>query len=315
MESLDKTDTFFDTGVTSPQAAKVLRAVVTGKTGLLVFKKLLSISNDPVVKTFHCGVALLSSGLLIDLSRNKEIGRVKSRECEVVKTEEGFLISDWDGQKPIFDYVSKNGLERVSLMLNISSRKFLSYENRLFAVTEQGLTELVVNVFSKPILSTRQTWGVMVNSTKWFNGVGIQDTMGAIYLIAPFGNEYCGQVRVRELDSLKVIQAKSGNRYVSLVVVAKDGSYRIVELTFDSDYKTYKVTEVPIDSPEQNLAILPKGVCARIVKDGELEILVPTKGVINRIEDSNLGTDVVISNWRDQVVYIHDGDLWSMSMK
>ncbi len=304
----------FDTGVTTPLAAKVMRVVTTNKTGLLVFQKIFATTTE-VIRTFFCGVVLLKSGILINLANSKKIADVKSRECEVVKTDDGFLIADWDGENPVFQFVSNSGVHSTSLALAISAERFVSYENRMFVVTEQGLTELTLSMFGKPILSTRSTWGVLLNSTTWFNSVGVQDTMSATYVVLPFGDSSCAQVRVRELDGIKVVQAKSGNRFASFVGLAKDGTYRTFDLVFSSDYKTYTVQSEVIDSPELNLAILPKGVCARITEDGKVSIFVPTNGTENRIEDSTIGTDFVLSSWGDKVIYLYKGEVWSLRMK
>jgi hypothetical protein len=68
-------------------------------------------------------------------------------------------------------------------------------------------------------------------------------------------------------------------------------------------------------NPELNLAILPKGVCATIVKDGELDIFVPANGQLVRIDDGQIGADMFLSNWGDKVVYIQNGAVWSLRMK
>ena len=70
-----------------------------------------------------------------------------------------------------------------------------------------------------------------------------------------------------------------------------------------------------MDGPELNLAILPKGVCATIMKDGELDVFVPGSGNVNRAEDDQVATDMLLSNWGDRVVYVQDGELWAVRMK
>jgi len=43
-------------------------------------------------------------------------------------------------------------------------------------------------------------------------------------------------VRVRELDGLKVVAAKAGNRIVSVIAADKSGAYRKFEFTFAANY-------------------------------------------------------------------------------
>ncbi|MES3005197.1 MAG: hypothetical protein V4690_03785 [Patescibacteria group bacterium] len=304
-----------DNNTVSPKTAKVLKTVTVGVGDLLVFQKLLTVANDPVVKVFSCGVALLSSGLLVEIFKNRKIGQVTSVEAEVVKVTGGYLVADYRNKVVVFEYIQETSFEKFELSFPYSLTRFLSYQNRMFAVTENGLTEVTVNMFAKPLLSAGNTWGVVVNSTKWWNGVGVQDMMGATYVISPFGEGTCAHVRVPELDNLKVVNAKSGHRFIVLSCVAKDGSYRKVELSFDSSYKTYKLSEKITDTAELNVAILPKGVCATIETDSELFITVPTNGTGKHLSDKNISTDMVLFNLGDMVVYIQNGDVWSLRMK
>ena len=306
----------FDTSVVTPRAAQVLRMVTTGRTGLLVFEKLADFPGDPAVKTFHCGAVLLSSGTMIDLATKREICMVTSRNCEVVKSGNGWLVAEMRNREIHFQYVEESSLKSTELSLRLNGYNLVSFENRLFVVTDAGLSEVDLKFFDKPIVSIGKNWNAMVNSTKWFQGVGVMDTMGAKFIITPFGEKKGIQTRIRELDELKVVTAKAGNRFVSLIGIDRSGVYHKVEITFDREYQSHKVWVAETDGPELNLAILPKGVCATIIKDGELDIFVPIKNQdINRVEDKGIGTDMILSNWEDRVIYIQNGAVWSLRMK
>lgn len=304
----------FGTGIAKTQIAQVKRIVVTSTTGLLIFDKLFSGIGDGAIRIFPCGVVLLESGKLFSLSLNRQIGAAKSPDCEIIKTDNGWLKADFDGDYK-FSFINGVSLQEEDLPLQLNGQKLLRYENRLFLVTNQGLTELVLQVFGKPVLSSGHTWGVMVNSTSWFDGVGIQNALGATYVIAPFGDNSCAQIRVKELDDLKPISAKAGNRFITVIGLAKDGSYHKVELTMSRDYKTYKAWKGSSDDPSLNIAILPKGVCVTIIDDGKIDIFVPASGTLNEVKDKQIATDMMLANWDDRVVYIHNGSVWSVQMK
>jgi hypothetical protein len=141
------------------------------------------------------------------------------------------------------------------------------------------------------------------------------DAMGAKFVVAPFGDSAVAQVRVRELDDLRIVTAKAGNRFVALIGLDKKGDYHKVELTFDKDYKSYQVWVGDTDGPELNLAILPRGVCATIVRDGELDIYVPTNGNLKKVNDSQIATDTLLANWGDRVIGVQSGDVWSIRLQ
>lgn len=303
----------FDSGAAVAKIARVARMITTA-TGNLMFEKLFGETNDPVIRIFSCGVVLLDSGRLINLVNSREIAQTTSRDCEVIKVNSGWLVADWKNHQPSFTYIDGVNLKSEALTFQLKCHKLLSYENRLFAVTEKGLTELTLKVFGKPILAAGHTWGVMINSTRWFDGLGIQDAMGATYVITPFNDNACAQIRVKELDGLKPIVAKSGNRFIAIIAVDVNGVYQKIELTLNRDYSSYKIWQGVVDNPDLNIAILPKGVCAIIIEDGEFDIFVPTNGTLNKVQDKYVSTDMILANWENKVVYIHDGSAWSVRM-
>lgn len=304
----------FDTGKAQSQVARVLHAVTTA-SGLLIFEKLLKPVNDPVIRIFPCGVVLLKSGKLFDLQKQCQISTAKTKHCEIIRIENGWLKAEVINKQLQFDFINATSLEQETLKFNLAGSQVFRCDNRLFVINDQGLTEVILKFFSKPILSLGKTWGILTNSTRWFDGLGIQNTMGATYVIAPFNDTACAEIRVPELDGLKPVSAKAGPRFIVVIGLDKQGNYQKVELTLDRDYKTYKVWQEIVDSPDLNLTILPKGVCATIIQDGELNIFVPSSSTQNTVKDKNIATDMLLNNWENKVVYLQNGEIWSVKMK
>jgi hypothetical protein len=306
----------FDTGVSLSPATRVMRVITTSTTGLLVYEKIFGEVNDPVIKIFSCGVVLLQSGKLADLSNKRVIGIAGTNDCEVIKVDGGWMRSEGRGHSVRFLYTKENTLHEEKLSSSFCGSHIVRHANRLFFSTEQGISELILTVLGgRSILSSGQTWGVLPKSTQWFDGVGVQDTMGAMYLVLPFGDKSCSHVRATELDGMRSVNARSGNRFASVVAIDKNGTYHKLEFTFDKDYRSYKLWRGITDGPELNIAVLPKGVCATIVEDGALDIFVPSSGTHNKIKDKQVTTDMALANWDDKVVYIQDGVVWSVKMK
>ena len=304
----------YDIGLAAAASAQVLHITITA-TGALVFEKLFEETNDAVIRVWPSGVCLLKSGKLVDLGRKRAIGKIQSKDGEVVKVQGGWLIADWVAGKLSYSFVNETSLQEDQLSLQLNTNKLFRYAERLFVTTDRGLTEIVFTNLGKPLISPGQTWGVMVNATKWFGGIGVQDAIGAMFLVLPFGDKSSTQMRVRELDGLQTVSAKAGHRFATLVALDKQGRYQKMDFAFGHDYKTCRITQCEVDTPELNIAILPKGVCAGIIDDGELIISVPTSGKINKVADKNIATDMELSNWEDKVVYIQNGAAWSIRMK
>lgn len=304
----------FDTGVRIVPGARIASTMVSAK-GVLIYEKLYDDSRDKAIRIFPCGVVLLESRQLYDLKSKRKVGTVKSRSCEVVAKEGYWLVADWDGDQLVFFAIQSVSLIQQKLDLTLKSSQIVRYENRLFAVTDRGMSELTLTMLGRPILAVGNTWDAMVNSTRWFDGVGVMDAMGATFVIAPFGDNAVAQVRVPELDGLSPVLAKAGNRFVAVMTVDRNGEYRKIELTFSRDYRTYQLWQGGTDSGDLNVAILPRGVCAIITDDGELTIFVPTTGALNKVQDKDITTDMILANWDNTVVYIKDREIWSMRMQ
>ena len=238
-----------------------------------------------------------------------------SNDCEIIRVDNGWLKADWDNGQLVFSHINGTNFQETTLSLNINNSGLVRYDNRLFVITDRGLTEIKLTMFARPILSTGMTWGAMVNETKWFEGFGVQNGMGATFLITPFNDKACKHTRVRELDDLTAVSGKSGKRFIIVVGIDKKGVYHRVEFSMDKGYQAYTVTKEEVDGPEINSVIMPKGVGVTIHNDGGLDIVVPSTGQVKRVPDKKISTDMRLCNWRDRVTYVHNGAVWAVRTK
>lgn len=293
-----------DKGISTTGYARTLYASIT-QTGSIVLEKLLD--TDGIIKVFPCGVALLKNGTLIDLS-TKRILMVSSIDCSIIKVINGWLV--YDGK---FHYLTLS--TKMELNINLNINKILTFENRLFAINGGKLTEIILtDLGNKQLLGLGQSWNVMELSTKWFDGIGVQDVLGSAYLTLPFGDNAVVNLKVPELDGILPINAVAGHRFVTLLGMNKNGEYVKSEIYLSENYSSYRYWGAVTDTPELNIAILPKGVCATIVKDGELTIFVPSNANIRKVVDNQLlGIDLY--RWDNAVIGLLNGSIWKISIK
>jgi hypothetical protein len=302
------------TGVLSAPAAKVLRVVTSGE-GTLVFEKLLSITNLPIVHVFPSGVAVAKDGGLYDLATKRAIATLPSPHVEIIPVSGGYLAGWMDSSAPRFAYIDRATGKITDLTITINARAIVRAQDRMFLMNDRGLLELVCTMFGKPVLSLGTNWGVLGNSTKTFSGVLEMDALGAKFLVLPFGDKACAQLRVPELDKRTALTGKAGPRYAVLITADNSGKYERLEFSFDKEYKGYTFSTSEVDGPDLNIAILPKGVAAQIENDGELSIIVPSSGTVKKVADKTIATDMSLANWDDKVLYIQNGAVWSLKMK
>ncbi len=299
-----------------PKAALVRRTIVVGPSDLLSFELLFDGFSDPVVELFPAGVLRLKSGKLIHLVTKRVIGQCKHNECEVVDTEGGLLLAELDSAGKLECNVLKQNGQMQAVPSQLTAEKLLRYENRLFLVGDRGLTELKLKQIGKPFLVATNTWPALSNSTHWFNGLGVQDSLGATYLVLPFGEDSCSFVRTPELDGKKIADAVSGSRYAAIIALdPKTGDYEQHEFVFNKDYSNYAASRETANRLDLNLAVLPKGVAVSVPEDGKLKIFVPTNGQEKIVSDSHIQSSFNVTNWLNTAAVISGSQLWSITMK
>ena len=306
----------YDTSIKTPRAAMVQRTVVTATSGKLVMDVIYDGVVDKPTRIFSCGVIQLQSGKMINLANGKMFAKTFSSHSEVILTNEGFLVGEITAtDQLLFTLVAHDGrCESVDTILR--GTELVRYYNRLFVVTGQGLTEVTVKQFAKPVLMTLNTWQVLGNSTQWFEGLGVQDAMGATYLIIPFGEKSSQYVHVPELNGNKVVYGMAGTRCAVLAILEKKtGQYKKYEIVFDKDYTSYKIVVSDMGGLDINMALLPKGVNAEVINDGSLIISVPTTGVHNEVHDAKIDTAFALGHWENRVLAINGSKIWAISLK
>lgn len=296
-----------------PSQSLVTKRTTVTTGGKLTYTRLYESIGDPVVQVYGCGVIRLASGKLVDLATERVLYATTTTRVQVTAVESGWLIAELES-KPQFTFVSSAHESVLPLNPGIGISELVSYQNRQFVVTPQGLTELVVKHFARPILATGRTWQTTSSATRWFDGVGILDAMGATFIIAPFGGGSCATIRVPELDGKRVISAISGPRCAVLSVMQANGSYHQVELVFDRSYTGYQISQTEVDTPQLNRVILPKGVMVAIIEDGEIVITVPTTGDCRHVKDRHALTSLALGTWGNRAVAILDGALWQLQL-
>jgi hypothetical protein len=301
------------TGKTNTQFGKVLRMVTTA-TGGLVYRKLFEKSGEKVVSVWPCGVVRTDKVNLYDVQSQKLIGQVTGARIAVVAKPGGWLVVEEIGTDWNWRLIERSG-KTTPLTFQLQFSSVIRSDERLFAVTDDELIEIGLHQFAKPLLTHESRWQIMGQATKWYSGIGVSNVLGALHLIVPFGEKAVAMVRTPELDTVRVVGAKAGNRFVEVITINQNGDYEALGFSFSEDYRDYTTHRRTVDGPEQNLTVLPKGVVAEIPTDGTLVLTVPRNGTEKRVDDKDLATDMHLARIGDQVVYRKDGALWSLSMQ
>jgi hypothetical protein len=286
--------------------------MVTTKQGGLAYEKLFD-AVETITSLWPCGLVRTASGKLFDFIQKREVGSTTATRMAAVKAHDGWLLAELQDATWKFRFLEGNGASTtLSTMLDV--RTVFRSGERLFAVTSEELVELKLMSLGKPLLILGHRWSIMSNSAKWYRGVGIADLLGSYHLIIPSGTDGVTQVKVPELNGTRIIGAVGDGRFVAVMTVTGHGNYETLRFIFTSNLKSYQVTRIQRDEPSQNLVVLPKGVVAEIINDGELSLLVPQSGEQKLVNDKDIVTTMHLARCGNQVVYTDGSSIWTMRM-
>lgn len=305
----------FDAGKIIPTKGRVMHVQSTGGKDLLVFEKLFE-STQSIARLFDAGAILLDNGDIIDSVRRRKICSTTAVHVAVTACSDGWLVTECERSMISCRYINYATFAPEHMPITIAATDVISMGSRTFVAGERGLTEIVLrDMGNKQMLGVGNTWPVSPQATRWFEGVGVEDVMGAMHLVIPFEARACATVRTKELDGMIPVAGKAGARFVTIIALDRKGLYHKLEFSFDAAYQAYVLWQDVVDSAELVIAILPKGVCATIVSDGELDIFVPTTGAHQKVRDALIKTGAQLSQWNNTVIIADQKKIWKVRMK
>jgi len=176
--------------------------------------------------------------------------------------------------------------------------------------------KLIENSFTrfgeKTVHGTRMALSVMDLSTQVFDGVIIQDLLGKKYVTIPYVKGSCQSIHVKELDGLRIIDARS-ERNVCAIIAEKKGEYTRLVLSFDPSYAKYTIRIThDVSYCNMNLTVMPNGV-AVLVSDSNVEVF---KGEnVKVIDNPPFGASDRMFNVSGGMYYTDGKKLYSVKMK
>jgi hypothetical protein len=158
---------------------------------------------------------------------------------------------------------------------------------------------------------------VMAKSTRMFEGLAIQNLMGAFYASILPSPGVCHQVRLPELDGYQIVDARL-SRNVLLTVAAKGGRYDKHIFRFVDDFRSYDSRIAPnISATDPDFIVLDSGVVLHMTDEDTLEIFPRLKGSadIKSIQDPSIQGDVRLFRMGAQALIARGSKLYRIRMR
>ncbi len=202
---------------------------------------------------------------------------------------------------------------------SFAAEEMMHYDGRIYIRRGLQLLELEFVEFSNQIIVNMKHIGnVTENSSRMYDGVLIQNMLGACYasIMPSAGLHY--QPRLKELDGYQIVDAKYENK-VLMVVGSKAGKYDRFVLRFDDTYLAYDVSVVTdISYTGLNFTVLDQGVVIHINEDEEVEVFTNRKGSSNsnmqKRKDPAIGGDCKLFHRGTQALFARGNKLYKFKM-
>ncbi len=204
------------------------------------------------------------------------------------------------------------------LKAEIAAEMLASTEGRIYLKQDTALLELAFVELSHAVLPHVKTIGNLAkNATQMFEGVAIQNLLGAYYVSLLPHAGVCHQRRLAEIDNHRIIDAKF-SKGVLVIVGAKEGKYDKFIIRFDDEYREYDVRVVTdVQSAAINMTILDNGVSLNLNDRDELEIFSRHKGSVGLkiIADKALRGDCKLSHHGAQALFAAENKLYKFTVR
>ena len=183
------------------------------------------------------------------------------RSCFVTK-ERGYVITARiEGQSVRL----RNETLKTNIVLNVHAEDIMVYDNTLYIKNLESIYKLdIMELANSVVASVKIVGAVTESSTTLHQGVAIQSLLGAKYVSVL--DKGCHQVRIKELDDLRVINAKYDNK-VLVVVTENKGVYDQLVFRFNDEYKYDLRVINDVDDKVTNFVCLDSGVVLHMVDD------------------------------------------------
>jgi hypothetical protein len=215
--------------------------------------------------------------------------------------------------------VLHNQTTNKTIPSNLTASEAMCYNNTIYLLSGDkilALTAVDVGIDSV-VVGTKLAANVYGQTTKLFQGVAIQNLMGSCFasIFPDSGKTF--QIRLNELDKVKVLYAKYDNK-ILMIVGFLNGLYHRWIIKFNNDFSEKEIRVISDVTPQEpNFVVLDNGNCISLNEDETLEIFSNAWGAnrLKKITDPALSTDMILYKKSGKVIFAKNNKLFHFSMK
>jgi len=189
---------------------------------------------------------------------------------------------------------------------------FFIAQGRLYAVTPKGLIEYSFMNLGAKTIASQQAVAQIFHQHIVVDGMVIQDMLGTCHLAFPTSQGCAANIRVKELDGLRILSAKY-QRGFAILLAEKGGTFSRFTLVFDKSHRYSLREEANAPLQEIEFTVLDKGSCVA-TNEANIEIFL-NNDTVKVVEDSPLTGSQKLLSSGNQVLMTNKNQLLQISVK
>ena len=234
----------------------------------------------------------------------------------------GISLAGTPGGDPVVAIKSETKItfESVSgaFIGEVSATQAMSAHGCIYTIYNGRLTEnkfIIGTTGSNKIFhSAKPVSNIFEAATRMFSGLAVQDILGKCWVVIPFEPGKCVNIPIKELDGLRIIDAKFERGFM-MVIAEKDSKYHRHIFCFNSTMSSYTCrVQNDVQDVTVNFTSLSNGICVHLADDDTVEVF-RTNDKIKEIKDPPITTDVHLMNDSTGIIFINKNELYSLKLK
>jgi hypothetical protein len=186
---------------------------------------------------------------------------------------------------------------------------FVKQADSIFAVD-------FIEVPDRILVSIKPIANVMMRATQMFEGLAIQNLLGATYASIVAKGDRAYQLRLPELDGHQIVNARL-ERNVLIVVIVRNGRYHKIVIRFSKQFDDYDVRQISdVSATETEFTVLDSGIVLHLTDENALEVFSSSLGAttIRAIDDPALEGDIRLFHSGSQALIARGAELYKIQL-
>ncbi len=239
----------------------------------------------------------------------------------ITKGKKGIIFNQKN--EPILLKLNNNKLESYNLSThiiklydNIEAEDFFVFHNTLFIKNQSNFTTYALLNFSEDFFAVKQNITIMPFSSQVYDGCIYQNTMNKAWFYLIHDKETLPIIKINELDSKKIINAKYINQ-ILYVVYLENNQYIHKIFKINHNFNEYKVINNQLlDHSNINMTVNEKGITLFSYTDSTLFVYFNhyDNDKFREINDNNFLLDMKLNSKGSSIYTIINNEIYQISI-